>query len=85
MDPERHSRAQGLFERAEALPAEERETFLESTRADDPTLHREVVELLEAAAGMAEDFLEPSRGERVRVGETLTHYRILEPLGAGGM
>ncbi len=88
MDPERHSRAQALFEKAEALPPEERETFLATSCIDDPGLRLEVVSLLEAAGRMAEDFLEPSvnsRPGRVRVGETLNHYRILGRLGAGGM
>jgi eukaryotic-like serine/threonine-protein kinase len=88
LDPERHRRAQTLFEQAEALPLEKRETLLETIGADDPVLSREVARLLEAAASMAEDFLEPSptsRATRTRVGETLAHYRILEELGVGGM
>jgi hypothetical protein len=88
VDPERHRRAQTLFEQAEALPLEKRETLLATIGADDPVLRREVARLLEAAARMAEDFLEPSptsRATRTRVGETLAHYRILDQLGVGGM
>jgi eukaryotic-like serine/threonine-protein kinase len=88
VDLERHRRAQTLFEQAEALPLEKRETLLETIGADDAMLRREVTRLLEAAASMAEDFLEPcprSLATRITVGETLAHYRILEQLGVGGM
>ena len=88
MSSERHRRAQELFERAEALPPEEREAFLRTTCADDAALGEEVTALLEAATHMATDFLEPPRRQpprRVVVGENVAHYRILRQLGAGGM
>ena len=88
MSAERHSRAQELFEQAEILSTGERESFLRTACRDDAALRREVDELLEAAASMPEDFLEPPRpppAQRVPVGETIAHYRVLKRLGAGGM
>ena len=88
MSSERHSRAQDLFERAEALPPQERESFLNTACADDDALHEQVTALLRAAAEMPEDFLEPPHAPpspRITVGETVAHYRILRQLGVGGM
>lgn len=88
MSSERHSRAQELFERAEPLALDERETFLRTACADDAALCEEVMALLEASERMHEDFLEPPQwhaSARVAVGETVAHYRILRELGAGGM
>lgn len=88
MGSERHSRVQELFERAEPLALDERETFLRSACADDAALCEEVMALLEASERMHEDFLEPPQWHalaRVAVGERVAHYRILRQLGAGGM
>lgn len=65
MSSERWRRANDLFERAVALPAEERGSFLEVSCDGDATLHAAVARWLEAdgeASGFLEEPLVPSPG-----------------------
>jgi serine/threonine protein kinase/Flp pilus assembly protein TadD len=91
VSPERWSLLQRLFHRAEELPAEEREPFLDRECATDPGLRRQVLSLL-AAAGESALLAEPL-GERIdeltspgaTPGDRVGPYRILSELGRGGM
>ncbi len=72
-----------------ALPAGERAQFLRQACSGDATLEREVHSLL-AAHEKAGSFLEgaaPGLQETSEfpMGPAVSHYRILEKLGAGGM
>src|SRR5438105_3362780 len=95
MTPERWQQIDDLFQSALAREPEERADFLGSACAGDDDLRRQVERLLASheeagsfidapalnvAAGMIAD-------ERARAlkGQTVGHYLIIEPIGAGGM
>nr|MDQ2659604.1 protein kinase [Verrucomicrobiota bacterium] len=94
MSPERWQRVEAVFESALLRPANERTHFLREACADDADLRREVGAMLGAdqraegefekmAGSVAAEWASAERHNRI--GETIGHYRILEPLGAGGM
>jgi serine/threonine protein kinase/Tol biopolymer transport system component len=97
-DPDRWRRLESVVHAALARPAEEREAFLAEACADDSDLRRDAASLLERAGG-ADGFLNTpldalaagaigdSRDSRpaLTAGQTLGHYRIIKPIGAGGM
>src|SRR5215510_11680106 len=83
-----------LDEALECLPAD-RAGFLDKACAGDETLRREIETLLrsdERAAGFIEtpalevaaEFL-TNQQPGLTMGESVSHYKILSPLGAGGM
>src|SRR2546421_2752392 len=95
MTPERWQRIEDLFQSARTRTPAERAAFLDGACGTDAELRAEVEALLQAedsagsfintsavkvAAGMLAD-------ERVAEmqGRTVGHYKILSPLGAGGM
>jgi serine/threonine protein kinase len=97
MDPERRERVEELFELCRLLPKAERDAKLASLGASDAEVVREVRSLLEAYDG-APDFLNrPALEEHSGIlkealhrhggpsSGTISHYRIVERLGAGGM
>ena len=96
MTPERWQRIEDLFQsaRTRATPAE-RAAFLDGACTGDADLRAEVESLL-AADESAGSFINTSAvkiaagavaDERVEamLGKTVAHYRVIAPLGAGGM
>jgi serine/threonine protein kinase len=79
-----------LFQRALALPPNERADYLREQCGDDESIRAEVASLVEAHAA-AEGFLDhpelhaPSDTPRLAYGSRLGAFEILERLGAGGM
>src|SRR5262245_8674429 len=93
MKPELWRQAEELFHAALERPAEDRRAFLHSACGQDAQLRRHV-ELLVSAEEKAGSFLEETGvadqtairavGSSL-VGRQLGHYRIVSPLGVGGM
>jgi serine/threonine protein kinase len=93
MDQIRWRRAEDLFHAVLESPPEKRRAFLDSACGDDEEL-KEHVELLLSRADNSDRFLEtPILGEPTvtlaqggsLVGRQIGPYRVLSPLGAGGM
>jgi eukaryotic-like serine/threonine-protein kinase len=93
MDQERWRRVKGLFHAALEREPEERQAFLDVACSGDADLRRQV-ELLLSQAEQAGSFLERPAIEDVTVtltaaqsllGRQFGPYRIVSPLGAGGM
>jgi serine/threonine protein kinase/Tol biopolymer transport system component len=98
VDPERWRRIEELYSVSSKLPDTERDDFLKQACRDDEELRREVAALL-AREESAKNFIEepalkvaarllPNDGSRSRptpLGATISHYRILSSIGAGGM
>jgi serine/threonine protein kinase/Tol biopolymer transport system component len=90
LTPERWAQIEELFHRAVECAPEERTLLLEDSCAGDPELRREVEALLSAARSADRLLWEAVRLEADSigfplVGQTVSHYRILEGLGEGGM
>jgi eukaryotic-like serine/threonine-protein kinase len=100
VNPERWHRVEELYNAALELAVDERMRFLKDACRDDPTLYHELESLLSyeerdeqfinrpafdvVAELMADEnarLLEPDK----RIGKTISHFRVLERLGQGGM
>jgi serine/threonine protein kinase/Tfp pilus assembly protein PilF len=98
MDPERWKHVDAVFQSAMDCPPEQLEAFLRHACGGDEALEREVGQLL-ALEQRAEGFLQRPAievaahalaGEMEKepgslAGSPVAHFRILEPLGGGGM
>jgi serine/threonine protein kinase len=99
MRPDRWRTIEELYQSAADLPDAERDSFLQQECGHDDTLLLEVKSLLKhssssqnlldgsAIAILAEDFAvdESQAGGVFAPGKTISHYRILETIGRGGM
>jgi eukaryotic-like serine/threonine-protein kinase len=90
MDPIRHARIAELFLLAVDLPPEQQASLLEQQCANDEALRRSVEDLLhkDGAGPILRDNereVSPLVREEHPVGQIVAHYRILGPIGAGGM
>ncbi|HWS88317.1 MAG TPA: protein kinase [Pyrinomonadaceae bacterium] len=96
MTPERFEQVGRICDAALKLEPVERGPFVESACGADEELRREVESLLEAdeqagdfiarpALGMAAELLEGGLSPLLPPGHVISHYRVLSPLGAGGM
>ncbi|MCH9649439.1 MAG: serine/threonine-protein kinase [Deltaproteobacteria bacterium] len=93
MTAEQAHRVRELFGRVESLPAEERPGFLAKACSDEAVV-KEVLALLEAES-RAGEFLQgtpevnlppfPEEPQKLAVGTRVGPYRLLRPLGSGGM
>jgi serine/threonine protein kinase/tetratricopeptide (TPR) repeat protein len=87
--PERFARLKRLLREVIDLPRDERKGYLDDTCKDDPELRRQVESLLEHEAKLpgilkTEGVAPPPSGKSL-IGQTISHYRILDQLGVGGM
>ena len=93
MSPERWRRIEDVYHAALERDSGERPAFLREACRDDSDLRSEVESLLSQKAGghllnqslgsVAADVLAPA--DRFSAGSMVGPYRIVEPLGAGGM
>src|SRR5215510_11251039 len=97
MEAERWQRIEQLYHSALTLPTEARAEFLSKACPDDEGLRGEVESLLRhdervdfleipALKVLGQDIAtEQAAGPLLRTGRTVSHYRIREPIGRGGM
>jgi serine/threonine protein kinase/tetratricopeptide (TPR) repeat protein len=99
MHPERWKKVDDLLQRALRLPQDERREFLRHESGGDVALQEEVESLLSShdqagsflgqpaihVAAQAMAFTAESSVPPVRDGQIVSHYRVLQKLGGGGM
>ena len=82
------TRLQGLFHGALELGPEERAEFVARIESVDPDMAREVRSLLaahEASSSFLDAPVESPFGKPLTAGDHIGPYRIVEPIGHGGM
>ena len=95
MNPERWQKIKSLFLDALRHPPEKRASFLDKNCDGNADIRREVEALL-ASDGEAKSFLKGLavnevaaalvyQPDELRTGQRLSHYRIVRPIGSGGM
>ena len=90
MTPERWARIEELFHRAAECDSKDRAGFLDQACANDSEMRREIEALLSHDEMAADCVRAVVRSELAAVafphtGETVSHYRILDGIGGGGM
>ena len=94
MDSSRWKRIEDVLQSVLDRPAGERDSHLRDACAGDDALEREVRSLLEVDSEAAPFLENPAmevaaeamaRHERASIPEAISHYRIVEKLGSGGM
>jgi serine/threonine protein kinase len=88
MPPERWAAVQEIFHNALDLDTARRDAFLDDACGSDPDLRREVDSLLKAhdEQGLVDDVVaQATRGTVPSTEEIADQYRVLKPLGEGGM
>src|SRR4051812_32219148 len=92
MDKEHWGKIKGLLDDSLKLAASERAAFLKKNCADEE-MRREVESLL-SSFDNPDSFLEKpgtelfsviAENEQLKAGQVITHYKLIRPLGAGGM
>ena len=101
MEPDRWRQVVSLVQSALERPAAERAEFLKQASAGDEPLAREVQLLLDAeqksgsfletsaidkaAGGLGSQIAQPAEVPDPLIGRTMSHYRVVERIGGGGM
>ncbi len=95
MNPEKWHEVKEIFYAALRYAPEEREQFLNESCKDDRHLRREVESLLSSSEAAGSFMQNPAVGEvaetiagnkeKLCVDQSLSHYKIISLLGAGGM